>query len=104
MTTSNLPQLVLDRRANCKLPTAIFLAALFSLFATVPMSIRQRDWKIWLLPMLAGLTVVLIGSDKETAGEQAVYKFFGWGTQAALVGVLLHRNKEEALALKADAE
>ena len=103
MTNSKLSQPVLDRRANCKLPTAIALVAFFSLFATIPMSIRQRDWKIWLLPMLAGATVFLMGSNKEPAGK-AVYKFAGWSTQAALVGVLLHRNKEDALALKADAE
>jgi hypothetical protein len=104
MTTSNLTQTVIDRRANCHLPSAITLAALFGLFASVPMSIRQRDWKIWLLPFLAGATIFLMGSYKDTAGERAVYKFFGWGTQAALVGVLLHRNKEDALGLKQAAE
>ena len=94
--TAQVDSIVLKRRAEAKIGVAGVLAGLFACFATVPISVRQRDWKVWVLPFLAGFTLILIGTGKETEGEQAVYNFAGWGTQGALCGVLLAKNKEEA--------
>ena len=94
--TAQVDSIALKRRAEANVGVAGVLAGLFACFATVPISIRQRDWKVWVLPFVAGTTVILIGLGKETEGEQAVYKLAGWGTQGALCGVLLAKNKEEA--------
>tara|TARA_B100001094_G_C18056495_1_gene732753 strand:- start:282 stop:611 length:330 start_codon:yes stop_codon:yes gene_type:complete len=94
--TAKVDSIALKRRAEASIGVAGVLAGLFACFATVPISIRQRDWKVWVLPFAAGLTVIFTGTGKETEGEQAIYKLAGWATQGALCGVLLAKNKEEA--------
>lgn len=94
--TAQVDSIALKRRAEANVGAAGVLAGLFACFATVPISIRQRDWKLWVLPFVAGFTILLIGAGKETKGEQAVYKLGGWATQGVLCGVLLAKNKEEA--------
>ena len=95
-TTAQVDSIALKRRAEANVGVAGVLAGFFALFATVPISIRQRDWKVWVLPFVAALTIFFICEGKETEGEKAVYKFGGWATQGALCGVLLAKNKEEA--------
>ena len=99
MTNPNLTQKVIDRRANCRIPSAVALVACFGAVASIPMSIRQRDWKIWVLPLLAAGTFGVAGADKEPT-EATLYRILGWGAQAGLAGVMLHRNKEDALEAK----
>ena len=101
--TAQVDSITLKRRADAKIGYAATLAAFFALFATIPISIRQRDWKLWVLPLAACLTIMFIGTSKETESEQTVYKFAGWAAQGALCGVLLAQNKEEA-QLRLDQE
>ena len=101
--TAQVDSIALKRRAEANVGVAGVLAGLFACFATVPISVRQRDWKLWVLPFVAGVTILLIGTSKETEGEQAVYKLGGWATQGVLCGVLLAKNKEEA-KLRLDQE
>ena len=94
--TAQVDSIALKRRAEANVGVAGVLAGLFACFATVPISVRQRDWKLWVLPFVAGMTIIWIGTGKESEGEQAVYKLGGWATQGVLCGVLLAKNKEEA--------
>ena len=94
--TAQVDSIALKRRAEANVGVAGVLAGLFACFATVPISVRQRDWKLWVLPFVAGVTIILMGTGKETEGEKAVYKLGGWATQGVLCGVLLAKNKEEA--------
>lgn len=101
--TAQVDSIVLKRRAEAKIGVAGVLAGLFACFATVPISVRQRDWKIWVLPLAAGATIIGIGTFQESAGEKAIYKLGGYATQGVLCGVLLAKNKEEA-KLRLDQE
>ena len=95
MTT--LSNQVLDRRANCRISNAVALSFFFSLFATVPMSIRQRDWKLWVLPFAAVLTIMSTGAMQAKDSEvPPAYKLLGYTAGAAVSGLLLKNNKDEA--------
>ena len=95
MTT--LANQVIDRRANCRIGNAVALSFFFSLFATVPMSIRQRDWKLWALPFAAGAAIMLTGAMQAKDGEvPPAYKLLGYSAGAAVSGLLLKNNKDDA--------
>lgn len=91
-----LNKLSIERRANANIAAATAWAGLFGLFATVPMSIRQRDWKIWALPFASAFFVFIAGYDTNREEIPGGYKLVGWATQAGLAGWFLKQNKDEA--------
>lgn len=99
----NLSPLALERRRNAKITNVAFLAAFFGLFTTVPVSIRQKDWRLWCFPFFAALTVMLCGTVQETETERTIWQLVACGTQGGLCALLVKQNKEEALQQRDDA-
>ena len=98
-----LNKLSIERRANANIASATALAGLFGLLATVPMSIRQRDWKIWALPFASAFFLFIAGYDSNRDQIPGGYKLVGWVTQAGLAGWFMKQNKDEAkLKLSSD--
>jgi len=91
-----LNKLVIERRANANIASATAWVGLAGLFASVPMSIRQRDWKIWALPFASACCVILAGYDTNREEFPGGYKIVGWATQAGLAGWFMKQNKDEA--------
>lgn len=91
-----LNRLSLERRAHANIAAATAWAGLGGLIATVPMSIRQRDWKIWALPFASAFCVFIAGYDFNRGEISGGYKLVGWATQAGLAGWFMKQNKDEA--------
>ena len=83
-------------RANANLAAAIAWIGLFGLFSGVPISIRQRDWKIWALLLLTNFFIAIAGYDNKTEDIDGGYKIIAWGSQAGLAAWFLKQNKDEA--------
>lgn len=91
-----LDTLATHRRANANLIAAGALTVFAGIFTTIPISIRQRDWKIWALPFLvaAGLGIAGVGfEDKDS--KQAI-KVVAWFAQAGLATGFMAQNKNAA--------
>ena len=71
------------------------LVLLFQCFASIPISIRQKDWKVSVLPFLSALFIILVGIGGEYKSDSA-WKFVGWTTQAAFCALLVKQNRDEA--------
>ena len=91
-----LDKLALQRRANANITSATAWTFIGGLFATVPISIRQRDWKIWALPFVAGMAMAFIGYDASKEEFHPVTQLLALGTQAGLAGAFIKQNKDEA--------
>ena len=91
-----LNKLATERRANANIAAATAWVGLGGLLASVPMSIRQRDWKIWALPFASAFCVFLAGYDYNRDSISGGYKLVGWATQAGLAGWFMKQNKDEA--------
>jgi len=98
MEISKLEQPIVDRRANANAVTAGFLVGFCGLFASVPISVRQKDWRVWALPFAAACSLITLGALSENSTEKAVWNLMGWGAQGALAGVFIAENKKQALA------
>ena len=66
------------------------------LTATVPISIRQRDWKVWALPFATALAVFFAGYNDKTNELPGSYKLIGWASQAGLAAWFMKQNKDAA--------
>ena len=96
MTTNN-PEFITQRRANACVTNVAIQAALFSCFATVPISIRQRDWRVLVFPFIASFVFAFTGEMMaDTKGQKWIYKSLGWGAAGTVAGCLVHKNKEDA--------
>jgi len=98
MELSKLDAVSTERRINANPVYAGILAGFVGLFASVPISIRQKDWRIWSLPFLAACCFMIIGVGKDDKLEQSAWKLMGWMAQGGLVGVFVNENKKQALA------
>ena len=101
-TTAQVDSIALKRRAEANVGIAAVMVWLFSVFASVPISIRQRDWKLWVWPFMAGFFFFFVAEFEEDKSSAFYYTLLGWGTQGALCGALLAKNKEEAKLLIAN--
>lgn len=100
----SLDKLATERRIEASIPAATALTLVFGLFASVPISVRQRDWKIWALPFLAGLTLMFGGWDTAKDEIHPFGKVLGWSTQAGLVAFFMKQNKDDAKQKLANEE
>ena len=91
-----LNKLSTERRANANIAAATAWVGLGGLLASVPMSIRQRDWKIWVLPFASAFFIFTAGYDSNRDEIPGGYKLVGWATQAGLAGWFMKQNKDEA--------
>ena len=91
-----LNRLSLERRAHANLAAATAWIMLGGLLATVPMSIRQRDWKIWALPFATAFFIAIAGYDYEQDKIPGGYKLVSWASQAGLAAWFMKQNKDEA--------
>lgn len=69
MNVSRLDKEIIDRRANANPAFAGIWVGFTSLFASVPISIQQKDWRIWAIPFGAALMLHLCALAYQT--EQA---------------------------------
>ena len=91
-----LNKLSTQRRANANIAAATAWIVLGGLFATVPMSIRQRDWKVWVLPFATAFFIGFAGYDSNEDKLSGGYKLIAWGSQAGLAAWFMKQNKDEA--------
>ena len=91
-----LNKLSTERRANANIAAAAAWIVLGGIFATVPMSIRQRDWKVWALPFATAFFVAFAGYDSEQDKTPGGYKLVSWVSQAGLAAWFIKQNKDEA--------
>lgn len=96
VAVEELNTLALHRRANANLIAAGALTVFAGIFTTIPISIRQRDWKIWALPFIVafGLGVTSIGFENKDS-EKAL-TVTAWFAQAALATGFMAQNKSAA--------
>ena len=97
----HLSKEALHRRANASIATASILSGLFSLFALVPISIRQRDWKIWVIPFASAFVVALPIYDWEKGKFPDALGLLTGPLQGGIACLILRGNKEEALRVEA---
>ena len=93
---SNLPAQVKERRANANPALVGAWAAVFSMFATVPISIRQRDWKVCIIPLIFMGTCLLAAVAVETNEEKVLMKVLAYSTSGVAAAALVKQNKDEA--------
>ena len=91
-----LNKLSTERRANANIAAAAAWIVLGGIFATVPMSIRQRDWKVWALPFATAFFIGFAGYDSEQDKLPGGYKLVSWASQAGLAAWFIKQNKDEA--------
>jgi hypothetical protein len=91
-----LNKLSTERRANANIASATAWIGLGGIFATVPMSIRQRDWKVWALPFATAFVIAFAGYDDKQDKIPGGYKLIAWGSQAGLAAWFMKQNKDEA--------
>jgi len=91
-----LNTLALHRRANTNLIAAGALTMFGGLLTTIPISIRQRDWKIWALPFMAVFVIGFAGADTESKDLGKTLKIIGWLTQTAVATAFMKQNKDNA--------
>ena len=91
-----LNKLSTQRRANANLAAATAWIGLFGIFSTVPISIRQRDWKVWALPFATAFFIAFAGYDSEQDKIPGGYKLIAWTSQAGLAAWFMKQNKDEA--------
>lgn len=89
-------KLATQRRANANLATAAVLTTLCGLFASVPISIRQRDWKVWALPFLAAFSLAVVGYDDKKGDINPGAKALALLTQGGVAAWIMKQNKDEA--------
>lgn len=91
-----LNKLSTERRANANIAAATAWIVLGGIFATVPMSIRQRDWKVWALPFATAFFIGVAGYDANQDKTPGGYKLIAWASQAGLAAWFMKQNKDEA--------
>ena len=86
----------LNFRANANIGAASFLSGFFSLFALVPISIRQRDWKIWVIPFASAFLILVPYYDWDKEEFPRRISLLGGIIQGSVACALLTGNKNEA--------
>lgn len=94
--TSDLSATVKERRANANYVMVGAWAAVFSMFATIPISIRQRDWKVFFIPAIFSFILVLAGEGVETQESKTLMKLLQYTSTGVVAAALVKQNKEEA--------
>ena len=92
----HLNEEALNFRANANIGAASFLSGFFSVFALVPISIRQRDWKIWVVPFASAFLVMIPHYDWEKEEFPSGIGLMGGIIQGSIACALLTGNKNEA--------
>jgi hypothetical protein len=98
IAVKELNTLALHRRANANLVATGALTVFGGVLTTIPISIRQRDWKVWTLPFLAAFTFGFSSAGTESKDLGKSLKVLGWISQAAIATALMKQNKDNAKA------
>jgi hypothetical protein len=83
-------------RSDAKIINVGILAGLFGLFASVPISIRQKDWKIWTYPFIAAVSLLALAELQNDSFQKALFKVLGHSAQGGLCAALVSQNKRDA--------
>ena len=86
----------LKLRSDANPVAAGILAGLFGMLASVPISIRQKDWKVWALPALAGAFLFMVSTAQNNAFERRFYSLLALCGQGGLCAALVSQNKRDA--------
>lgn len=97
---TQLTPMALERRRNAKPVNVGFLVFFTGILTSIPVSIRQKDWRLWCFPFCTAIGIVICGAvatGDDEGLEWQLWKLAAAGSQGAVCGLLVQQNKEEAL-------
>lgn len=86
----------ITRRQKANPLGAGICVGLFGLFASVPIGIRQRDWKVPAFSLGAAFIVALAGYADSNQEIKPAYKLAGHATGGLVAYALVSKNKKES--------